>query len=69
MERQAVDSSNIRSIGYDPETWTLEVEFTTGAVYQYECEPELAQAFLDAESKGKFFAQHIRPLRGTRVDV
>lgn len=35
MERDAVTSSNIESIGYDAKTKTLEVEFRGGKVYQY----------------------------------
>lgn len=35
MKRQSVSSSNLRSVGYDPETKTLEVEFQNGSVYQY----------------------------------
>ena len=35
MERQYVSSSNIASIGYDPDNQVLEIEFLSGAVYQY----------------------------------
>ena len=35
MERQAVASTNIRAIGYDDASETLEVEFLDGSVYQY----------------------------------
>ena len=35
MERQYVSSSNIASIGYDPDNLVLEIEFLSGAVYQY----------------------------------
>lgn len=35
MERQYVLSSNIASIGFDPDNMILEVEFLNGAVYQY----------------------------------
>jgi hypothetical protein len=36
MTRTPVQSSQISSVGYDHATETLEVEFTTGAVYQYD---------------------------------
>jgi hypothetical protein len=39
MERRSVNSSNLLSIGYDPQTSTLEVEFRTGSIYQYEGVP------------------------------
>jgi hypothetical protein len=40
MEREAVSSSSVASIGYDPESLTLEVEFASGDVYQYFDVPE-----------------------------
>ena len=33
MERQYVSSSNIASIGYDPDNQVLEIEFLSGAVH------------------------------------
>lgn len=33
MERVKVSSSNIRSIGYEESTKTLEIEFKQGSVY------------------------------------
>ena len=35
MERTNVSSSNIVSVGYDQSTSRLEVEFTSGDVYEY----------------------------------
>lgn len=35
MERISVSSSNIKSIGYDQETETLEIEFNSKHIYQY----------------------------------
>jgi hypothetical protein len=35
MERVPVSSTTIASIGYDPLTLTLEVEFIGGSIYQY----------------------------------
>ena len=40
MERQSVSSSNLRSIGYDHSSSTLEVEFNNGSIYQYFDVPE-----------------------------
>ena len=39
MIRQPVTSSNLRTVGYDPITRTLEIEFQDGAVYQYDGVP------------------------------
>ncbi|TBX34681.1 KTSC domain-containing protein, partial [Rahnella victoriana] len=35
MQRVNVVSSNILSIGYDPNTDTLEIEFLNGGIYEY----------------------------------
>jgi hypothetical protein len=35
MERKRVNSSKIRSVGYDERNQTLEIEFTNGQVLQY----------------------------------
>jgi hypothetical protein len=35
MERKAVESSNLASVGYDEHEEILEIEFQHGGVYQY----------------------------------
>lgn len=62
MDRTPVSSSNISSIGYDPQSATLEVEFASfGGVYQYFNVPEyLYQQFLQASSHGQFLNDNIR---------
>lgn len=35
MEREPVESTAIRSVGYDPEREVLEVEFHSGRIYRY----------------------------------
>ncbi len=60
MNRMNVESSNLRSIGYDIDSSTLEVEFKSGAVWQYFDVPEsLWYEFEGAESKGIFFNREI----------
>ena len=61
MDRIPVDSSNISSIGFDENSNTLEVEFHSGAVYQYFDVPLIIyQVMMEADSKGKYLAQHIK---------
>jgi len=61
MERVFVSSSNIRSIGYDAESMTLEIEFNSGAVYQYQGVPQTEyDAFMNAGSKGTYFNANIK---------
>lgn len=70
MQREAVRSSNIRSVGYDPETAVLEIEFHSGSVYQYlSVPPDIHASFMQAASKGKFLTAHIKnrfPFRQVR---
>jgi hypothetical protein len=61
MLRQVVESTNLRSIGYDGATHTLEVEFTSGSVYRYAGVPHSVWFELrHAPSKGKFFLDRVR---------
>lgn len=55
MNRDAVSSTNVASIGYDAATLTLEVEFRTGNVYQYFDVPETAyRELMSGASIGKY---------------
>lgn len=61
MERYNVASSNIRSVGYDPQTQTLEVEFMNGTIYQYYGVPEqIYDQMMGEQSKGRFLNTYIR---------
>lgn len=61
MDRQPVISSNIAAVGYESGTNTLEVEFTSGSVYEYLGVPQEAfDAFMTAESPGRYFAANIK---------
>lgn len=61
MNREYIDSTMIKSIGFDASTSTLEVEFNNGAVWQYF---DFAESnwfeFRNAESKGQYFNREIR---------
>jgi hypothetical protein len=62
MRREAWESSSLRSVGYDPATAVLEVEFVGGAVYRYFAVPlETYRAFAEASSKGTFLNVVIKP--------
>ena len=61
MERQYVSSSNIASIGFDPDHMILEIEFLNGAVYQYYDVPQsIYDGLMAADSHGKYFAASIK---------
>src|SRR5687768_6203643 len=58
IERYAVDSSNIKTVGY--EDGLCVIEFTNGQIYSYAMPPATFEAFARAESKGRHFNQQIR---------
>jgi hypothetical protein len=61
MRRTSVASSAISSVGYDERSSVLEVEFESGAVYDYfDVPPKVYEDLLNASSKGKFVSQRIR---------
>lgn len=61
MERQHVQSSNIRSVGYDEDSMTLEVEFHSGDIYHYFNVPEsVYSGLINAASKGSYLNNHIK---------
>lgn len=61
MDRISVRSSNIRSVGFDASSSTLEVEFESGSVYQYFDVPkDVYEDFMNASSLGKFSQKDIK---------
>lgn len=61
MDRKEVKSSTIQSIGYSAKDQILEVLFNSGGLYQYSgVSKEVADAFLNSDSKGSYFAISIR---------
>lgn len=61
MQRDYVASSNVVSVGYDPTSETLEVEFQSGSIYQYyNVGRTTYEAFMAAPSKGQFLAYQIK---------
>lgn len=61
MIRKPVTSSNLKSVGYDPESAMLEIEFHDGSIYQYSGVPQdVYKALMAAASLGSFLHKHIR---------
>ncbi len=59
--REVVESSSLRSIGYDRVTRVLEIEFRGGRTYRYrDVPPELVGELKRAASKGQFFQSFVR---------
>lgn len=62
MERKAVRSTNVASVGYDPGSKVLEIEFKSGGVYQYSGVPEKRyQSLMKASAIGSYFIREIKP--------
>ena len=66
-----VDSSVIAAVGYDDARRTLYVRFNASGTYVFHDVPPTAyDAFIHAESKGRFFNAEIRnTYRYTRLDT
>lgn len=61
MQRRDVSSSMIRSIGYDADNSIVEIEFNSGAVWNYYDFSQAAwHEFESAESHGKYFHINIK---------
>ena len=61
INRIPVSSSDLRSVGYNPESQTLEIEFRSGGVYRYSGVPEsVYRSLMAASSHGKYFHEHIK---------
>lgn len=60
MERKRVNSSKIRSVGYDERNQVLEVEFSNGSAVQYSgVSPEVHRRFMAAPNPGSYFEDKI----------
>lgn len=61
MQRTAVSSSNIESIGYDASSSILEVRFLNGAIYQYHNVPHsIYSGLMAAPSHGSYLDTYIK---------
>ena len=61
MIRKQITSTNLRSIGYDPDSSVLEIEFLNGTIYQYAAVPlQVYNSLMAANSHGTYFNANIR---------
>jgi hypothetical protein len=64
MELQSVKSSNIVSVGYDPDTHTLRIDYKgkdEPAKYEYDEVPkDVYDGLMASKSKGAYAFEHIR---------
>ena len=62
MKTIAVDSTTLRTLGYDAERQLLQIEFQNHSIYQYfEVPQAVYEELIQASSKGAYFNRSIRP--------
>ncbi|MGH3468522.1 MAG: KTSC domain-containing protein [Thermocrispum sp.] len=67
MKRTPVESTVLRSIGYDADEGILEIEFVSDDVYRYFVVPRSVHtALMESDSPGRYFNQTIRDRYPTR---
>jgi hypothetical protein len=60
MQRKRMNSSKIRSVGYDPKSQVLEIEFSDGRVLAYSgVSHEVHRQFMAAPTPASFFEDKI----------
>jgi len=60
MERKRINASNIRAVGYDARSRTLEIEFSDGGIYQYSgVSEEVHRRLVSTPSPGSYFRDNI----------
>jgi hypothetical protein len=61
VKRLFVESSSIKSVGYDITRRILEVEFNNGSIYNYYEVPQLIyKELIEADSHGKYLDKHVK---------
>lgn len=61
MNRQRLNSSFIRSAGYEPDKELMEIEFVRGHVFEYHrVDQRTFDGLMLAESAGSYFHRHIK---------
>jgi hypothetical protein len=60
MERKKVNSSNIRTVGYETSSQTLEVELSDGTIWEYSRVPsEVHRRFMAAPTMISYYRDNI----------
>ena len=63
MILQEFNSSSIKTMAYDKDEKKLWLRFNSGDLYEYrDVDRETALNLIKADSKGRFFHEHIKPI-------
>lgn len=61
MTRTKVTADTLRSIGYDPDSELLELEFNSGDIYDYQkVKPYVYLGLMNSNTKDAYFNEYIR---------
>lgn len=61
FESYTVDSSNLTTVEYDPDTLVLRVSFKNGGMYEYEgVLQDVVDEMMAADSQGSYFYKNVR---------
>lgn len=61
IKRSPVDSSNVKSVGYDADSKTLAIEFADGSIYHYDdVKQDVYNELQGSKSIGKFIHANIK---------
>jgi hypothetical protein len=61
MTRLKVNSPTILSVGYEPDSESLQLEFPGSTVYEYhKVKPVIYMGLMYTDSKGHYFNRHIK---------
>jgi hypothetical protein len=61
MTRLKVNSPAILSVGYEPDSESLQLEFPGSTIYEYHSvKPIIYMGLMHTESKGNYFDHHIK---------
>lgn len=69
MNRIQINSKTIKSMGFDHTQRTLEIEYSTGEIYQYKKVPVPMWFDLKAsDAKGRFLHRHIKRFERVKIE-
>lgn len=66
MNHIPVKSSNLKSVAYDPDSGTMEIQFNKQKYTYSNITQAQYNQLMSAPSKGKYFARYIKP-KGGRI--
>lgn len=68
MDHTDVESSHIKSVGYDRDSRVMEIAFHSGKTYSYEGVPEVIhKGLMSSKSKGRYHHLYVKKYQGSRL--